>query len=47
MERWFRSRPRLAFGDFRHATPAGYRVLGNMFYKALLEGFSDYLAARR
>lgn len=46
MERWFRSRPRLAFGDFRHATPAGYRVIGNMFYKALLKGFADYLERR-
>lgn len=46
MERWFRSQPRLAFGDFRHATPAGYRVLGNMFYKALLKGFADYLERR-
>ncbi|MDQ3032979.1 MAG: GDSL-type esterase/lipase family protein [Myxococcota bacterium] len=46
MERWYRSRPRLAFGDFRHATPAGYRVLGNMFYKALLKGFADYLERR-
>jgi len=47
MERWFRSRPRLAFGDFRHATPAGYRVIGNMLYKALLKGFADHLARRR
>lgn len=46
MERWFRSHPRLAFGDFRHATPAGYRVIGNMFYKALLAGFAAYLARR-
>ena len=43
MRRWYRSRPRLSFGDFRHATPAGYRVIGNMLYKALLKGFSDYL----
>lgn len=46
MRRWFRSDPRLAFGDYRHATPAGYTVIGNMLYKALLKGFSDYLAAR-
>lgn len=46
MARWFRSRPRLAFGDFRHATPAGYRVIGNMFYKALLKGFADHLERR-
>jgi lysophospholipase L1-like esterase len=45
MERWYRSEPRLASSDFRHATPAGYRVLGNMFYKALLSGFADHLGA--
>ena len=43
MRAWFRTEPRLAFGDFRHATPAGYRVIGNMLYKALLKGFADYL----
>jgi lysophospholipase L1-like esterase len=43
---WYRSRPQLAMGDFRHATPAGYEVLGNMFYKALLKGFAGYLEAR-
>jgi lysophospholipase L1-like esterase len=46
MSRWFRARPRLAFGDSRHATPAGYRVLGNMFYKALLKGFAEHVARR-
>lgn len=43
MRAWFRQQPRLAFGDYRHATPAGYRVIGNMFYKALLKGFVDFL----
>ncbi len=46
MRRWFRSTPRLAFGDYRHATPAGYTVIGNMLYKALLKGFSDWLEER-
>lgn len=46
MRRWYRSRPRLSFGDFRHATPAGYRVIGNMLYKALLKGFADHLRRR-
>jgi lysophospholipase L1-like esterase len=46
MENWYRSRPRLAMSDFRHATPAGYEVIGNMFYKALLKGFAEYLEAR-
>jgi len=47
MRRWWRSDPRLAFGDFRHATPAGYRVIGNMLYRALLKGFRDYLTRSR
>lgn len=45
MRRWYKARPRLAMSDFRHATPAGYEVIGNMFYKALLAGFADYLAS--
>jgi len=44
MRRWYKARPRLAMGDFRHATPAGYEIIGNMFYKAILAGFADYLA---
>ncbi len=44
MRRWYKARPRLAMSDFRHATPAGYEIIGNMFYKALLAGFADYLA---
>ncbi len=46
MRRWYKARPRLAMGDFRHATPAGYEIIGNMFYKALLAGFADYLAEK-
>jgi lysophospholipase L1-like esterase len=43
MGRWTRSRPRLALSDYRHATPAGYEVIGNMFYKALLKAFAENL----
>lgn len=45
MRQWYKAKPRLAMGDFRHATPAGYEIIGNMFYKALLAGFADYLSA--
>jgi len=45
MGRWYAAHPRLALGDFRHATPAGYEVIAHMFYKAMLEGFARYLAA--
>jgi lysophospholipase L1-like esterase len=44
MRVWARERPRLALDDYRHATPAGYEVIGNMFYKALLKAFAEYLA---
>lgn len=47
MRRWYRAHPRLAMGDFRHATPAGYEIIGNMLYKALLAGFADYLEGRQ
>lgn len=46
MYRWYKASPRLGFGDFRHATPLGYEVIGNMFYKALMKGFADYIARR-
>lgn len=43
MRAWSRSRPRLALSDYRHATPAGYEVIGNLFYKALLHDFRERL----
>ncbi len=46
MGRWLRSSPRLAMGDLRHATPAGYAALGNLLFEALMEGFAGYLAER-
>ncbi|MCA9577766.1 MAG: hypothetical protein KC668_20165, partial [Myxococcales bacterium] len=46
MQRWSRARPSLAFTDYRHATPEGYRVIADLYYKALLAGFADYLASR-
>lgn len=44
MAAWVKTRPRLALSDLRHATPEGYEVIGNMFYKALLQGFAEYVA---
>jgi len=43
MIRWFRSNPPLASGDYRHATPEGYEVIGTLIYRAILEGFARYL----
>jgi lysophospholipase L1-like esterase len=44
MERWYEARPRLVSSDLRHATPAGYAILGTAYYKAMLESFANYLA---
>jgi len=43
MRRWARERPPLAVPDYRHATPRGYEVIGNLFYKALLRAFAEHL----
>jgi lysophospholipase L1-like esterase len=40
---WLKARPRLSTSDMRHATPAGYEVIGDLYYKALLEAFARYL----
>jgi lysophospholipase L1-like esterase len=43
MATWVSAHPRLATSDMRHATPAGYEVIGDLYYKALLEAFARYL----
>lgn len=44
MGRWYRSKPRLGWADLSHVTRGGARVLGSLWYKALMKGFSDYIA---
>lgn len=46
MAKWVRARPRLAISDLRHATPAGYEVIGTLYYKALMKAFAEYLSTR-
>ena len=46
MAEWLRVRPRLATSDLRHATPAGYDLIANLYYKAMLKAFADYLNGR-
>lgn len=43
MGRW--ARRGLASSDYRHASPSGYRIIGNLFYEALLFGFAGWVAA--
>jgi lysophospholipase L1-like esterase len=42
MGRWNRSDPRLGSGDLAHLTHHGHKVIGAMFYRALMAGYRDY-----
>jgi len=46
MGRWYRERPPLVSGDYAHATKHGARVLGSLFFKSLMAGFKDWVAAQ-
>ncbi|MFW6049566.1 MAG: GDSL-type esterase/lipase family protein [Myxococcota bacterium] len=45
MRRWYRSSPRLVTTDYRHLTEAGARVVGSLYYEAILEGYDRFLAS--
>ncbi len=40
--RWFRKEPRLVSGDLSHATISGQIVVGEMFYRALMQAYAAY-----
>ena len=40
--RWRRSNPPLLSGDLAHLTFAGQKVIGQMAYLALMEGYVEY-----
>ena len=42
MGRWYRAEPRLVSADFIHPLPSGARIVGTLFYKALLEGYNRH-----
>jgi hypothetical protein len=42
--RWFRRNPRLVSGDLSHLTIRGHAVVGEMFYRALMQTYVAYRA---
>ena len=42
MGRWYNGEPRLVGADLIHPMPAGARVVGELLYRALQDGFSEY-----
>jgi hypothetical protein len=39
MGRWYQTEPRLVGADFIHPMPNGARIVGNLLYKSLQEGY--------
>ena len=42
MARWYSSEPRLVGADYIHPMPAGAKIVGELLYSALREGFQQY-----
>jgi len=43
---WYQAEPRLVGGDFIHPMPAGARIVGNLLYQALFDGYSQFKVRR-
>ena len=42
MGRWYTSEPRLVGSDYIHPMPAGARIVGELLFTALREGFNQF-----
>jgi hypothetical protein len=42
MAKWYNGEPRLVGADFIHPMPAGARIVGELLYNALREGYNGY-----
>jgi lysophospholipase L1-like esterase len=42
MSRWYAAEPRLVSADFIHPMPAGAKIVGELLYSALRDGYNDY-----
>ena len=47
MAKWYSSEPRLVGADFIHPMPGGAKIIGNLLYKAMLDGYNRYKTAKR
>ena len=46
MAQWYQAEPRLVGGDFIHPMPAGAKIVGNLLYQALFDGFNQFKVRR-
>ena len=42
MGRWYAAEPRLVGADFIHPMPAGAKIVGELLYRALRDGYNQY-----
>jgi lysophospholipase L1-like esterase len=42
MARWYTSEPRMVGADFIHPLPGGAKIVGELLYSALRDGYNDY-----
>jgi len=43
---WSQAEPRLVGGDFIHPMPAGAKIVGNLLYQALFDGYNQFKVRR-
>jgi lysophospholipase L1-like esterase len=46
MAKWYEAHPRMVAADFIHPSPAGAKLVGNLLYQALCDGFTKYKLKR-
>jgi lysophospholipase L1-like esterase len=46
MGQWYGAEPRLVGGDFIHPMPAGAKIVGNLLYQALFDGYNQFKVRR-
>lgn len=47
MGKWYAAEPRLVGADFIHPMPAGAKIVGNLLFKAVLDGYNKHKTAKR
>lgn len=47
MAKWYGSEPRLVGADFIHPMPGGAKIIGNLLYKGMLDGYNRYKTGKR
>jgi lysophospholipase L1-like esterase len=46
MGQWYQAEPRLVGGDFIHPMPSGAKIVGNLLYQALFDGYNQFKVRR-